>query len=64
MTTGIRANRLGGGPQRTLRTFPAGRVCAEPRCRTVISRYNRADFCFTHAPATYRRLRGVISDKG
>jgi hypothetical protein len=62
MTTGVRANRLGSGPQRRPRTFTTGRVCAEPSCRTVISRYNRADYCFSHSPTTYRRLRGVVSD--
>lgn len=64
MSTGVRAHPLGGGPQRKVRTFPTGRVCAQPRCQTVISRYNRADYCFGHAPATYRRLRGVVSEGG
>lgn len=24
------------------------RMCLQPGCRTILSRYNRADFCFAH----------------
>ena len=32
------------------RTFAAGRVCREHGCRTVLSRYNRAELCWQHEP--------------
>ena len=53
---------MGGGPQRRRKTFATGRVCASPNCETIISKYNSAELCFRHAPATFRRLRGITDD--
>jgi hypothetical protein len=36
-------------------------VCAEKRCETRLSRYNRETFCFAHAPTKYRRMRGEFT---
>ena len=32
------------------RTYAAGRVCCVQGCRTVLSRYNRAELCWQHEP--------------
>ena len=40
------------------RTFGKGRVCGQPGCTTVISRYNRRDKCWAHAEMKVPRLRG------
>jgi hypothetical protein len=32
------------------RTYPEGRVCAQPGCETKLSRYNKADMCWQHEP--------------
>lgn len=38
------------------------RVCEEPGCDTVLSRYNEFDFCARHQPMVFPRMRGVILD--
>lgn len=35
--------------RRPNRTYPAGRVCGERRCDTVLSIYNGSDRCACHA---------------
>ena len=37
-------------PRRS-RTYPKGRVCAEEGCTTILSVYNRSEFCWQHEPA-------------
>jgi hypothetical protein len=49
------------GRSRRPKTFDEGRVCVSKECDTVLSRYNRAEFCHTHRPVKYPRLRGVLS---
>lgn len=34
---------------------PEGRVCAEPDCATVLSRYNRREWCGAHEDAHPQR---------
>ena len=36
------------------------RVCAQKGCSTTLSRYNRKDFCYAHAPTKFPRLRGRV----
>lgn len=60
--TAIRAARPGSRMRRP-KTFAEGRVCEAPECTTVVSLYNRAEFCFRHRPVKYPRLRGVFSDE-
>ncbi len=36
------------------------RVCAEPRCATMLSRYNEFDFCSLHQPMVVPRMRGKV----
>jgi hypothetical protein len=59
--TTLRASRPGNRTRRP-KTYDAGRVCALDECGTLVSRYNRSEFCFRHRPVKYPRLRGVFSD--
>ena len=36
------------------------RVCAEPDCETVLSRYNEFDHCALHQPMVVPRMRGKV----
>lgn len=36
------------------------RVCAEPECTTVLSRYNEFDHCALHQPMVVPRMRGKV----
>jgi hypothetical protein len=49
------------GRSRRPKTYDEGRVCDTDGCATVLSRYNRAEFCHTHKPVKYPRLRGVLT---
>jgi len=40
------------------KTFPAGRVCVEPGCATVLSIYNATKHCSAHAPRAPVWARG------
>lgn len=43
---------------RASKQYGEGRLCAEPNCKTGLSRYNRDDKCFLHAPKRAGRVRG------
>lgn len=58
----IKAARPGSRVRRP-KTYDMGRVCDADECTTLISQYNRADFCFRHRPVSYPRLRGVFSEE-
>jgi hypothetical protein len=47
-----------GGSDRPSRAFGNGRVCREPGCETLLSRYNQGKFCYTHEPMAVPRTRG------
>ena len=55
----LRGRRLDGGA-RAPKTYSAERLCAAKECDTKLSRYNRREWCFAHAPTKYPRLRGRI----
>lgn len=57
----MRAARPGERSRRP-KTFERGRVCGDAQCDTIVSQYNRDDFCFRHRPRTFPRLRGVFTD--
>ena len=38
------------------------RVCQEPDCETVLSRYNELDYCALHQPMVVPRMRGKVLD--
>lgn len=52
------------GVTRPSRDFGGGRVCASKDCDTKLSRYNRREYCFAHAPVRYPRVRGRILPGG
>lgn len=58
----MRATRPGNRARRP-KAHKAGRVCGAAGCTTLISRYNQSEYCFTHAPVKYPRLRGVFSEE-
>lgn len=43
------------------KTKQEGRVCKHEGCTTRLSRYNRKDLCYAHAPARFPRVRGQES---
>ena len=45
---------------RAPRVYSAERTCATEDCSTQLSKYNRREFCFAHAPTKFPRLRGRI----
>ncbi len=48
------------GSSRAPKTYSSERTCANEGCETVLSRYNRREYCFAHAPTKFPRLRGRI----
>lgn len=52
------------GVTRPSKDYGSGRVCAEKHCTTKLSRYNRREYCFAHAPVKYPRVRGRILPEG
>jgi hypothetical protein len=36
------------------------RTCAKRGCDTTLSRYNRREYCYAHAPTKFPRLRGRV----
>ena len=39
-----------------IRSYGVGRICADPGCRTALSRYNDSDLCYPHADELNARL--------
>lgn len=60
MDVALRGNKITGGAGPS-RTYAQGRVCAKPDCDTKLSQYNRREYCFTHAPTRFPRLRGRVA---
>lgn len=52
------------GVTRPSKDFGDGRVCAQAGCSTKLSRYNRREYCYAHAPVKYPRVRGRILAEG
>jgi len=48
------------GSARPPKTYSTSRTCASKVCDTRLSQYNKREYCFTHAPTKYPRLRGRI----
>ncbi len=59
----LKATRPSGRSRRP-KTAEPGRVCAAEGCDTVLSKYNRSEFCNVHKPVRYPRLRGVLPSEG
>ena len=62
MATTMTASTV-GRPKRKPKTYGMDRVCATGDCTVRLSRYNRADLCFNHAPARFPRLRGEFTEE-
>lgn len=45
---------------RAPRVYSDQRTCATTKCTTRLSKYNRREYCFAHAPTKFPRLRGRI----
>jgi len=45
---------------RAPRVYSDQRRCAAKKCTTRLSKYNRREHCFAHAPTKFPRLRGRI----
>ncbi len=49
---------LGNG--RAPKALAEDRTCARDDCDTLLSRYNKREYCYSHAPTKFPRLRGRI----
>ncbi len=61
-STTMRATTAGRARRRP-KAYGEGRVCADEDCGTRLSRYNRNQFCFRHAPARFPRMRGEFTEE-
>lgn len=52
-----------GRTRRRPRTYAKGRICRDRSCSVRLSRYNKAEYCFSHAPARFPRLRGEFTEE-
>jgi hypothetical protein len=59
MSDTLRGNRI-KGKLRAPKALDGDRVCIEKECTTRLSRYNKRDHCYAHAPTKYPRLRGRV----
>jgi hypothetical protein len=48
------------GKLRAPKAKDGDRRCAADGCSTLLSRYNKSEFCYAHAPTKYPRLRGRV----
>ncbi|MCB2224727.1 MAG: hypothetical protein KQH83_11220 [Actinobacteria bacterium] len=62
MSTTMTASTVGRA-HRKPKTYGADRVCTTDGCSVQLSRYNRSDHCFNHAPVRYPRLRGEFTEE-
>ncbi len=60
MQNTMRASTV-GRTRRKPKTYAENRVCSTEECTVRLSRYNRAEHCFNHAPARFPRLRGEFT---
>ena len=42
-------------PGEKVSSYDSGRVCSDPECVTVLSKYNGSSFCSLHEPRTFRQ---------
>ncbi len=61
-TPTMRAATAGRIRQRP-KTYGGDRVCGHSVCETKLSRYNRDEYCFRHAPARFPRMRGEFTEE-
>lgn len=56
----ILAQKIGNKSNRRPKQQVNERYCAQNKCKTKLSIYNKKKFCFLHAPLTYPRVRGHL----
>ena len=61
-STTMRATTAGRARRRP-KTYGEARVCDDSSCDTRLSRYNRNEFCFQHAPVKFPRMRGEFTEE-
>jgi hypothetical protein len=59
MSEVLRGNHVKGKP-RPPKVIEESRVCVAEGCSTRLSRYNKRDHCYAHAPTKFPRLRGRV----
>jgi hypothetical protein len=52
-----------GRARRRPKTYGESRVCESDACDTRLSRYNRNEYCFQHAPVKFPRMRGEFTEE-
>jgi hypothetical protein len=55
----LRGNRVKGKP-RAPKVNEEHRRCVQKNCPTRLSRYNKREYCYAHAPTRFPRLRGRV----
>ncbi len=60
MADNIMKGRRMLGSGRAPKVDASERTCAKDGCDTLLSRYNRREYCYSHAPTKFPRLRGRI----
>lgn len=59
MADTLKGNRITGNA-RAPKVHDRGRLCAHKDCTTTLSRYNKREHCYAHAPTRFPRLRGRV----
>ncbi len=62
-TTTLKGRRITGSA-RPSRTVQGDRRCSKRGCETILSQYNKREYCFAHAPVRFPRVRGRIITDG
>ncbi|MEN8114483.1 MAG: hypothetical protein ABFS21_08850 [Actinomycetota bacterium] len=61
MNDNVMRGRQPKGGARPPQTYSTERHCVHDGCTTKLSRYNRREYCYAHAPVKYPRLRGRVA---
>ena len=59
--TTLKGRRIKGAA-RPSKIVDGERACSKPECPTLLSKYNKREYCYAHAPVKFPRVRGRIVD--
>ncbi len=59
MADTLKGNRI-TGTARAPKVHSTDRTCIHEGCTTMLSRYNKREYCYAHAPTRFPRLRGRV----
>jgi hypothetical protein len=59
MSETLKGNRI-TGTTRAPKVHAEDRLCRHDGCPTRLSRYNKREYCYAHAPTRFPRLRGRV----